>query len=193
MLAPLTSEPVSVSLKHFTAHEHRQAEEILLPKIIAVDSLEAYEALLTCFYTYFQPVELLIRKQIHEAILPDIGKRRKAHAILADLRCGSIRPLCEDLPPINSFPEAVGALYVLEGSTLGGRGISKMLLKNCSFLLPDQLKFFNGYGEATGPMWTGFLHWMNELELSPAERKDMMEAANRTFYHFRMHILKTLY
>ena len=60
------------------------------------------------------------------------------------------------LPGIENEVQAQGALYVLEGSTLGGRGITKMLLRQCPWLTLQKLTFFNGYGAGTGPMWLSF-------------------------------------
>ncbi|MER3464226.1 MAG: hypothetical protein C4329_07220 [Chitinophagaceae bacterium] len=68
-------------------------------------------------------------------------QRRKADAILLDLNDTVDLSLCTSLPQINSTAKTIGAMYVLEGSTLGGRGISKMLQRH-AFINPDNLHFF---------------------------------------------------
>jgi heme oxygenase (biliverdin-IX-beta and delta-forming) len=99
--------------------------------------------------------------------LPDIRRRRKASFLLDDLACLGFStdqlPLSNFLPMIESEPEAWGALYVLEGSTPGGRGITKMLLKQCPTLTLHDIKFFNGYSDETGPMWVRFQKALNGL------------------------------
>lgn len=50
---------------------------------------------------------------------------------------------------------ALGSLYVMEGSTLGGRVISAALAEAGGFP-PGGLAYFNPYGERTGAMWRAF-------------------------------------
>lgn len=60
----------------------------------------------------------------------------------------------------NDEAEALGALYVLEGATLGGQVIIKRLKKNEPFsTLP--LAYYNVYADHTGVMWTQFLENIN--------------------------------
>ncbi|UOQ80481.1 biliverdin-producing heme oxygenase [Hymenobacter sp. 5414T-23] len=51
----------------------------------------------------------------------DIEQRHRAHLILADVPTNAPLPLCPDMPPLTTWPQLLGAMYVLEGSTLGAR------------------------------------------------------------------------
>ena len=51
--------------------------------------------------------------------------------------------------------EALGAMYVIEGSTLGGNVIAKQLSKIEGFE-EVTFNFFGCYQENTGPMWKNF-------------------------------------
>jgi len=77
-----------------------------------------------------------------------------------------------EMPPINSvFPaigtkaEALGALYVLEGSTLGGRTILRAL--RSQGVSTDGLDFLDPYGKDAGVNWRRFLRVL-ERETAPS-------------------------
>ena len=50
---------------------------------------------------------------------------------------------------------ALGSLYVMEGSTLGGAVITKAL-RHAAWLPPGGFRYFNPYGAETGRMWRRF-------------------------------------
>ena len=58
-------------------------------------------------------------------------------------------------PPIGTKAEALGAFYVLEGSTLGGRKILKTLRSRGGST--DDLHFLDPYGKDAGSHWRTFL------------------------------------
>jgi heme oxygenase (biliverdin-IX-beta and delta-forming) len=58
-------------------------------------------------------------------------------------------------PAIGTKAEAVGALYVLEGSTLGGQKILQAL--RSQGVSTDDLHFLDPYGKETGAHWRVFL------------------------------------
>ena len=61
-----------------------------------------------------------------------------------------------ELPSIRSHQHALGALYVIEGSTLGGKIISKMISHQIPSTDGHGLTFFNSYGDDTITMWERF-------------------------------------
>jgi heme oxygenase len=75
------------------------------------------------------------------------------------------------LPAIATKAEALGVLYVLEGSTLGGRMILKTLRNQG--LSTDDLHFLDPYGTATGAQWRTFLA---VLERETASNQTTMNA-----------------
>lgn len=189
---PFLVETLASTLKAGTAARHAAAEQQLLPRLETLASLREYRALLYSFYGYFAPVQEKIRCFLTADDLPDIAQRRTSLLLLNDLHAlgelSSRIPLCESLPDITNKASAFGALYVLEGSTLGGRMIARMLQKKLP-LSPDSLQFFNGYGEATGAYWTRFLAALNEQPAADA----VVHCANETFLHFENWLARTLY
>ena len=62
------------------------------------------------------------------------------------------RPLCPALPPLHTRAQLLGAMYVLEGSTLGGQVIARQL---AAAGIAGRT-FFTGRAERTGPLWKQF-------------------------------------
>lgn len=74
--------------------------------------------------------------------------------------------------------EALGALYVMEGSTLGGKVIGKALrrLPNWPISAPS---YFDPYGSATGSMWSAFQDYLDSALEADADA--VIVGAQRTF------------
>src|SRR5690606_6314985 len=84
-------------------------------------------------------------------------------------------------PAVANTMSALGALYVMEGSVMGGRIIVQMLEKAG---ITEGVSFFSGYGEATGLMWQGFIAVLNSHASTEEEERQAIEAANATFSKF---------
>lgn len=165
---------------------HADAEAVLQKRLSSISTPADYAGILKIFYGFFQPVQALIQSHLNETHLPDINERRTATYILSDLLALGIEtdqlPISSSLPRIDNAAQAFGALYVLEGSTLGGRMIKKMLQAHPSIhFTEEQLRFFNGYGEETGPKWKVFVATLNQQHDPPT----IVEAANATFSEFQ--------
>jgi len=174
---------VAQLLKKETFEEHARAEKLLAPKLTSIQSYDDYAAILKMFYGFFHPLEKPIAQYLTGQVLSDIHERRNSLFILRDLTAIQSSTegflLCKTLPGINSSLQALGTMYVLEGSTLGGRMIGKMLIKNPAVAFNDSnLNFFNGYRENTGTKWTYFLSVVDQYE---DHADDIITSANETF------------
>ncbi|RYY67300.1 MAG: hypothetical protein EOO12_01550 [Chitinophagaceae bacterium] len=185
MVHPDPRSSVALQLKEDTRAVHEALEARLLPILENLTHGKAYARLLRAFYGFYQPLETRIAEQLSLARLPDLGGRRKASWLLEDLAAlGEPAPGLADipgqLPPIDGEAAAWGALYVLEGSTLGGRIICRMLEKQ----LPGApLRFFAGYGTQTGPYWTAFLAAFAQAS-ARLPYSDIRQSAFLTFQSF---------
>jgi heme oxygenase len=83
--------------------------------------------------------------------------RRRAGLFAADLRTLGAPPTGgePELAPIGDTDAALGRLYVLEGSTLGGTFIDRHLV-GLPGLSGVRLRAFSPYGTRTGAMWHAF-------------------------------------
>jgi heme oxygenase len=179
-----TKTTVSTNIKETTKDAHVALEKQVVQRLKSIRSNADYAALLKYFYAYFNHVEKAIAPYITESLLPDYKERRNSSYIKNDILALGIK--IEDLPAttvpvIDNHVKALGALYVMEGSIMGGSIIVKMLEKSG---IIDGISFFSGYGEATGPMWQKFVAVMNREAISDAQQADMIQAANETFSHF---------
>jgi heme oxygenase len=121
-------------LKSNTAAYHRSVEE-LMPFFRRDFSLEEYVRTLEAFFGFFDPIEQLLSDAVNWSNIGfDFPARRRAHLLRADLRAlgsteSSVEEIgrCTRLPAILNQDAALGCLYVLEGSRLGGVIISREL------------------------------------------------------------------
>lgn len=110
------------------------------------------------------------------------SRRRRGHLYAADLRAlgrppGDREPV---LRTVGDTDEALGRLYVLEGSTLGGTFIDRHLagLPAISGL---RLRAFSPYGERTGAMWAAYRRTTREHVAAGGDADRVVLAAVETF------------
>ena len=66
------------------------------------------------------------------------------------------RAISAERPVIDSCAAALGALYVLEGATLGGQVIERHAARSVGVTACAGGSYFHGYGARTGDMWRAF-------------------------------------
>lgn len=76
--------------------------------------------------------------------------------------------------------ELVGALYVFEGSVLGGKVLRRILAKSFS-LEEEGLAYVSAYGSSARDVWNGFCARLNAIELSEKEAEQVADAAVEVF------------
>lgn len=177
---------LSDKLKEETKRNHQILEKALIGNLKAIRSQQEYANLLKLFYGYFGGLETRINEVIDTNLLIDSTERRKTQAIADDiLALGNNVPAKasgNDLPTINNHLEALGALYVIEGSTLGGKIIYKMMQQQLG--LDKGMSFFSGYGNKTEQMWDTFKQALNNHAEDPEKEAVVIAAANQTFLKF---------
>jgi heme oxygenase len=104
-----------------------------------------------------------------------------ADLLALGMRAGDIAalPACTEAAGLcRSAPAALGSLYVLEGSTLGGRHIARHLA-GAPWLPPGGLRYFDPHGAHTGQRWQETLARLEGT--SAAWQQDVADAAVATF------------
>lgn len=177
----------SERLKEETKENHQALERLLIPRIKAIKTKDDYSSLLSLFYKYFGGLEQKIDRVVDHELLPDYAERRKTSSIADDIHAlgGTVPAFSDTQPEINDHQQALGALYVIEGSALGGKIISKMISQALGDAASPALSFYQGYGENTDEMWATFKGILNEQLISPAEQDRVLAAANETFLRFK--------
>jgi heme oxygenase len=82
------------------------------------------------------------------------------------------------IPDVSSTGHWLGALYVLEGSTLGGQVISRHLEKHFGWKDGRGYSFFLGHGAHTGERWREVV---KTLESRPDAGNQIVFGAHHTF------------
>ncbi|GAA5142351.1 biliverdin-producing heme oxygenase [Prosthecobacter algae] len=176
-------------LKTQTAEVHA-ALETQLDIVRHFESRTSYLKLLEGFFTLYEPLEQRLATAMDwSAEGWDYEGRRKTPWLVEDLAALGLVPQdvaalsrCVDLPDIHCPAAAVGCLYVLEGSTLGGQVITRLLGQHLD-IPPDQGgSFFAGYGPETVGRWREFGTWAEAWSTRhPQDHPAAVQAARQTF------------
>ena len=113
--------------------------------------------------------------------------RRRVAALAQDLLAlGHTQARIDSLPSCSeasalaaSDGAALGSMYVMEGSTLGGQLITRALLTS-AWAPQGGLGYFDPYGRRTGEMWREFKDWLVRHP-GAAERRCVLEGARGAF------------
>lgn len=194
-----TTMTVMDQLREATAPAHRAAESRPLMRSIARGTIarEPYVANLE---------QLLLVHRVLETALVGAAASRPAWAALeipsrlrvpdleADLAHLGGSPRAEPLPPTataqawlaQAAPEALlGAFYVTEGSTNGGRFLVKMVARGLG--LPEGsragLQALDPYGTVQPERWATYKRAMDAIAFAPVEREAIVAAAQAMFGH----------
>lgn len=161
-----------------------RALNLLNPALTFAD----YSQILERFYGYYAPLERALRQlPAPSAWRQLMSQRWKTAALEADLNHLGARtneverlPQAANLPPMANHADAMGALYVVEGSTLGGAVLSRHFADRFGLSRDRGLAFLNVYGDRTGEMWQRYLAALMPYDNAhDAER--VVAAAKATF------------
>jgi heme oxygenase (biliverdin-IX-beta and delta-forming) len=175
-------------LKERTLEAHASLEKKLVVHIKNVRSTASYVELLLLLYPFHLRASELLSAFALE--LPNnIPDPARAGNIRADLDHFGVvvkneSPDTPDMPIVDSVEAALGMYYVLEGSTMGGQIISR-ILSNSMNVNPDiGFSFFNPYQSQTVPRWEKFKSYLNAAA-DQLDQEQIISAANSFFngYH----------
>jgi len=179
-------------LRANTADSHKNLES--LPVSVSITSptvtAEAYAHYLQLMHDVIYDTETHIFPLLQN-IFPDLEERRKLQLIDEDLtflnhtKTDSKLPFTENLKTF-SVPFAIGILYVVEGSSLGGRFILKNLQSALGYE-ENGVSYFNGYGNKTGSSWKNFLNVLTEYEEKNGDSEAIIAGADFAFQAIHRH------
>jgi heme oxygenase len=183
-------------LKNDTRSEHEGLER-------AVDlawylgEVERYRMLLRLFYGFHRGWEAQLMAQAPEDVQLFYLDRRKTPLLEDDLRL--LGDSDEDLRRVRlcrfgnlaSRARALGSMYVVEGSTLGGQVIARIVEAELGYRQGAGYSFFRGYGTETATMWRGLQDFLTRAaqgtpdEEVVAEARQMFATLQAWFAHAR--------
>ena len=170
-------------LRNDTRPQHEALEQHAFNQALTAGTLTAPTTahFLAKMYGFLVPYEAALQQHA-AAFSPgwELPERRRAHLILADLERPAANPglpLCPAMPPLHTRAQLLGAMYVVEGSTLGGQVITRQLARAG---IPLRA-YFTGYGPLTGPRWKTFCQLLTEEPLVGADPDEIVASACLTF------------
>jgi len=174
---------LNLKIKEATKNGHQELEKNVIFKLKAIENNLDYADVLKYFYAYFNAAEGNIESALPASLASYYATRRNASHVAKDIieLGGSLENLPEVvLPTISTKNQAIGALYVLEGSIMGGPHIVKMLQHRG---INSGFNFFNGYGDQSMEKWAEFTAIIN-AEVAENDEQEAIDAALATFEAF---------
>ncbi|NIE77791.1 biliverdin-producing heme oxygenase [Pantoea sp. Ap-967] len=178
-----TPSPLLLALREGTRDCHK-ALEARLPFFSPGFDPAAYSCLLQAYYGFHAPLEARL------ASYQEPG-RVKLPALSLDLQALNLSPadidalpLCQALPSVHDEASALGVMYVLEGSTLGGQVLKKAMAERFGIGADNGAGFLDVYGERTASYWRSFLERLGQAPASAAAQAASVQAAVATFQLF---------
>lgn len=145
-------------------------------------TLEDYLRMLQRFYGYYFVFEGTLRT----LELP-FAYHEKVPALVDDMNAlgmsdDEVRrlPLFTNQPSLETKNRILGAMYVIEGSTLGGMVLQKHFGQKFGLEAGAGLSFFIGYGPQTMPHWQEFKKKVTEHH-DEASADEVVDSAKKTF------------
>lgn len=130
------------------------------------------------------PLEDALEAAGAAALLADWPLRRRAGALRADLaRLGLRAPSESPVPALPSPVHGLGALYVLEGSRLGGRVLHRRVLGSPDPAVRSATAFLAHHVERG---WPSFLAVLDGVPPTQAAQRDLQSGADLAFGLFRL-------
>ena len=191
-------------LREETRPEH-EATEAAMPLTAPGLTLQTYRSVLLTLLHILQSWERWAAAAAPANLQPLLQARRRSHLLEEDLRAlgesESMLQTADELPidwlavvtgatgPDRTPPNAefqaafLGAFYVLEGSTLGGRFIARHVETVLGLEDGRGAAYFRGHGEGTGALWRESTAAI--AAVSDEDAGVLIEAARRTFSAFR--------
>jgi heme oxygenase len=164
-------------LRRETGPAHARLEaalDLLRPPLRA----SRFAELLDRFHSFHRAWEPAIADRLEPAILAGRGKLALLEADLRQLGRAPSDVACPAATLARTRPAALGSLYVLEGSTLGGQVIGRPL--RGTDWAADGLRYFEPYGAGTKTMWSTFKEFV-ELNSHDAADSEIVAGAVATF------------
>jgi heme oxygenase len=172
------------TLKRATALDHQRAEASLplMDQKIDMSTYREYLQALRGLVAAWEDASLRAAPVgLRELILC----RRRLSMLDADLAWHGVAPIEHEgltMPGLGTTATLLGAMYVMEGSALGGRVIARHL-ESTLLLNPRQGNaYFRGFEERTGPLWREFCEVFertvpeSESEIAIAGAREMFRA-----------------
>ncbi|MEN4922944.1 biliverdin-producing heme oxygenase [Achromobacter spanius] len=175
---------LSQRLKHETADQHERMHR-LMERGAPFASRESYARFVAAQYLFQRDVEHLFQNDAVKQAVPDLEARGREDASLADLRdLGAPMPDGDIASAGVRMPEALGWLYVSEGSTLGAAFLFKQAQADLGLSAEFGARNLAAYPEGRAVVWRRFVASLDSDNLSPETHDAVIAGANAAYDRF---------
>jgi heme oxygenase len=150
-----------------------------------------YGDVLRGFNAFLHPFENALNRGLPPHLRPWYATRRRAPLVAEDMAhlglqvpadLGARAAAVVQTVPTDGVASALGALYVIEGSALGGQVIAPRLAAELGHSPTLGARYFSGFGDRTGALWRDFRDTAaREVGDAPADVRLACRAACLTF------------
>lgn len=172
-------------LKKNTAKYHDEIEQKLASNKLFEGTFnqDNYFKMLNVNYQFIQALEPQIKGLLSEQDLDflnkiNLNKLELLEKDLVELNLKISSPV--EIELLKNREEALGALYVIEGSMLGGMVIAKQL-KKYPELEQAGFNYFGHYGQDIGSIWKSFVVYLNENLVTDDQQKNTLNGAIKAY------------
>ena len=185
-------------LRHETRQEHHDLEKAL-DLFSGQFNVTDYRNLLLKFFVFHVAFDAYLAVKGHDGIIEEkfyLECRSKKNWLAQDLafmgidNVADIRKLSyDDLAILFPSSEHIwGAIYVIEGSTLGSKILASHFTKTLGLFPETGLRFFTAYGSQTKAKWDETIRQLNALDKQDVRHADIIVGAKRTFGFLKQHL-----
>jgi len=176
---------LALRLKTETNDQHERMHR-LMERGQPFASRENYLRYVAAQYLFQRDVEHLFADAKVRAAVPDIDVRGRQTASLTDLAdLGAQAPQDDFIASAGvAMPEALGWLYVSEGSTLGAAFLLKEAQANLGLTPEFGARNLAAYPEGRAAVWRRFVASLDSEAISPEEHDAVIAGANAAYNRF---------
>lgn len=184
-ISPATEDSRTKRLKAATHAAHERLDKRIMQMDPFADR-DKYARLVTMQYIFHRDLDALFFDEQLDALLPDLASRRRLGMIEQDFADLGLRVPQAMNPPVFTkgekvdLGEALGWLYVIEGSNLGAAFLLKYAAK-LGFDENSGARHLAGAPEGRGLHWRTFTAALDHVDLNDDEERKVVAGAEAAF------------
>ena len=180
----IIANSLSQRLRQETAQEHERMH-LLMAQADIFASKEKYAQFTLSQYYFQQEIEHLFEQKGVAGLIPDLGIRGRSQQAFEDLKDLGIQPAGQSLQSAGvKLPEALGWIYVSEGSTLGAAFLFKEAQKSLGFSETFAARNLAAYPEGRAKVWKRFVQALDNADFDSVLQDQVVQGALSAFGYF---------
>ncbi|WP_445115688.1 biliverdin-producing heme oxygenase [Acinetobacter sp. WZC-1] len=179
-----TAPGLSQRLKTETVHEHDRMEQ-LMDQAHVFDSKASYAQFTLSQYYFQRDVEHLYQYPEIASIIPDVDMRGRSQLALQDLADLGVAPRNTEIATEQvDCLQALGWIYVSEGSTLGAAFLFKEAQSRLGLSAESGARNLAAYPEGRMRVWKRFKQALDDAGFNQQQQDQVLEGAMQGFARF---------